>query len=107
MQEPWVAAGNQSKSRCFWCSQQCSFGPHTLNLRAFECGIPSGGGWWHYQCHRIPSWPLAESMVWTERLLAQCWRDLGLSIFFRLRVNENINLFVRELFIRSLAKKIH
>lgn len=33
--------------------------PYTLNLRAFECGIPRKGGWWHYQCYRIPSWPLA------------------------------------------------
>lgn len=54
-----MATGNQSRSRCFWCSQECSFGLHTLNLRAFECGIPRTRGWWHYQCHRIPSWPLA------------------------------------------------
>lgn len=46
-----------------------------------------------------------KAMVWTQRLPAQCWRDLGLSIILRLRVNEK--LFVREMFIRYLAKKTH
>lgn len=50
---------------------------------------------------------LLGGMVWTERLPAQHWRDLGLNIILRLRVNEKIKLFVRELFTRSLGKKTH
>lgn len=54
-----------------------------------------------------PAGVLLEGMVWTQRLPAQCWRDLELSIILRLRVNEKIKLFVREVFIRYLAKKTH
>jgi len=70
-------------------------------------GMLLWAGWSDTHFVRTPSHPLPGGVMWTKRLPPWCWRDLGFSIFLRLRINQRINfLFVRELHMTSPPTKI-